>query len=247
MAAVPVLDEARFGYLKPTDVARLAEAYRFSGAAHAGPDAPVRRALHLASAGGGRNPRRLAPGRPGADGRAAARRDGGHLGHQGRDLRHVRQARRRPGRRRVQARQDRVPVGRGRAGRELPQDAAGDGARRARHPDQARRPAAQHAHARRGGARQAPARGARDDGDLRADRQPARPERAVPRAAGARLLAHAPAALPRARQGDARGARQPARGGRQDRGRDQGASSPRPASRPRSPAARSTSTRSTAR
>jgi GTP pyrophosphokinase len=36
MAAVPVLDEARFGYLKPTDVARLEEAYRFSGAAHAG-------------------------------------------------------------------------------------------------------------------------------------------------------------------------------------------------------------------
>jgi guanosine-3',5'-bis(diphosphate) 3'-pyrophosphohydrolase len=36
MAAVPILDEARFGYLKPTDVARVAEAYRFSGAAHAG-------------------------------------------------------------------------------------------------------------------------------------------------------------------------------------------------------------------
>jgi GTP diphosphokinase / guanosine-3',5'-bis(diphosphate) 3'-diphosphatase len=36
MAAVPVLDETRFGYLKPTDVARLEEAYRFSGAAHAG-------------------------------------------------------------------------------------------------------------------------------------------------------------------------------------------------------------------
>jgi GTP pyrophosphokinase len=36
MSAVPVLDEARFGYLKPTDVARLEEAYRFSGAAHAG-------------------------------------------------------------------------------------------------------------------------------------------------------------------------------------------------------------------
>ena len=36
MAAVPILDESRFGYLKPTDVARLAEAYRFSGAAHAG-------------------------------------------------------------------------------------------------------------------------------------------------------------------------------------------------------------------
>ena len=38
---------------------------------------------------------------------------------------------------------------RGSAGRELPQDAAGDGARRARHPDQARRPPAQHAHAGR--------------------------------------------------------------------------------------------------
>jgi RelA/SpoT family (p)ppGpp synthetase len=36
MAAVPILNESRFGYLKPTDVARLEEAYRFSGAAHAG-------------------------------------------------------------------------------------------------------------------------------------------------------------------------------------------------------------------
>ena len=36
MAAVPILDEARFSYLKPVDVARVAEAYRFSGAAHAG-------------------------------------------------------------------------------------------------------------------------------------------------------------------------------------------------------------------
>jgi guanosine-3',5'-bis(diphosphate) 3'-pyrophosphohydrolase len=36
MAAVRALDEKRFGYLKPADVARLAEAYRFSEAAHAG-------------------------------------------------------------------------------------------------------------------------------------------------------------------------------------------------------------------
>jgi len=36
MAAVHALDEKRFGYLKPADVARLAEAYRFSEAAHAG-------------------------------------------------------------------------------------------------------------------------------------------------------------------------------------------------------------------
>jgi RelA/SpoT family (p)ppGpp synthetase len=36
MAAVPVLDEGRFSYLKPSDVARLSDAYRFSEAAHAG-------------------------------------------------------------------------------------------------------------------------------------------------------------------------------------------------------------------
>jgi len=37
MAAVaPLLDQGRFGYLKPKDVARLADAYRFSEAAHAG-------------------------------------------------------------------------------------------------------------------------------------------------------------------------------------------------------------------
>src|SRR3954462_7712184 len=36
MTAVPSLEQSRFGYLKPKDVARLAEAYRFSEAAHAG-------------------------------------------------------------------------------------------------------------------------------------------------------------------------------------------------------------------
>ncbi len=36
MAAVHALDEERFAYLKPADVARIAEAYRFSEAAHAG-------------------------------------------------------------------------------------------------------------------------------------------------------------------------------------------------------------------
>ena len=35
-AVVPSLEQGRFGYLKPKDVARLAEAYRFSEAAHAG-------------------------------------------------------------------------------------------------------------------------------------------------------------------------------------------------------------------
>jgi RelA/SpoT family (p)ppGpp synthetase len=35
-AVVPGLEQGRFGYLKPKDVARLSEAYRFSEAAHAG-------------------------------------------------------------------------------------------------------------------------------------------------------------------------------------------------------------------
>ena len=35
-ATAPLLDDGRFGYLKPKDVARLAQAYRFSEAAHAG-------------------------------------------------------------------------------------------------------------------------------------------------------------------------------------------------------------------
>ncbi|TAN56617.1 MAG: bifunctional (p)ppGpp synthetase/guanosine-3',5'-bis(diphosphate) 3'-pyrophosphohydrolase [Betaproteobacteria bacterium] len=35
-AAAPSLDDSRFGYLKPLDLSRLAEAYRFSEAAHAG-------------------------------------------------------------------------------------------------------------------------------------------------------------------------------------------------------------------
>src|SRR5262245_63596750 len=35
-AGVPSLGRVRFGYLKPKDVARLAQAYRFSEAAHAG-------------------------------------------------------------------------------------------------------------------------------------------------------------------------------------------------------------------
>src|SRR3954465_15003449 len=35
-AAVPLLDQGRFGYLKPKDVARVADAYRLSAAAHSG-------------------------------------------------------------------------------------------------------------------------------------------------------------------------------------------------------------------
>ena len=74
------------------------------------------------------------------------------------------------GRRRHQGFEDHVPEPRGKAGREFPQDDHRDGAGHPRRADQARRPPAQHAHARssRGGA---PAGDlARDDGNLRADR-----------------------------------------------------------------------------
>ena len=72
------------------------------------------------------------------------------------------------------------------AGRVVPQDAAGDGARRARHP-RSSSPTARTTCARwtpcraRSGTRIA----ARDARDLRADRAPARPEPDLPRAAGA--------------------------------------------------------------
>ena len=56
---------------------------------------------------------------------------------------------RRARRRRHQDRPDQLHLARGEAGGELPQDDPRDGARHPRHPDQARRPHAQHAHARR--------------------------------------------------------------------------------------------------
>ena len=85
---------------------------------------------------------------------------------------------RRPHRRgRDQDRRHPVFVHRGAPGRELPQDAAGDGRRHPRHPRQARRSAAQHAHAAahaRGAAR---AHRPGDARHLRADRQPPGHER----------------------------------------------------------------------
>ena len=71
-------------------------------------------------------------------------------------------------RRRHQAQQVRLAQPRGAAGREHPQDAAGDGAGPARRPDQARRPTAQHAHDRGPAAREAAAHRPPDRGDLRA-------------------------------------------------------------------------------
>ena len=123
-----------------------------------GPPRPVprqRRPLHHPPDRGGRPVRRLAARCAGHHGRADARRDGGLRHHQERADRALRRTDGRPGGRPHQARQAAVLDPRGRPGRELPQDAARDGARRAGDPDQARRPPAQHAHDGRDGRGQA--------------------------------------------------------------------------------------------
>ena len=100
-------------------------------------------------------------------------------------------------RRRHEADRDHVPEPRRAPGRELPQDDGRDGERRARHPDQARRPASQHAHARGAGEAEADREVARDARDLRAARPPARDPRDEVGARGPRVPAPAPAEVRR--------------------------------------------------
>ena len=134
-----------------------------------------------------------------------------------------------------------------RAGRELPQDDGRDGQGRPGHPDQARRPAAQHAHARAHAEAEAAREGQGDARDLRAAGAPARHPRDQVGARGPRVRHAAPAQV----QGD-QGA------GRTSSARSARATSRAPAStcegarggrhpRRRSRAAPSTSTRSTRR
>ncbi len=150
-------------------------------------------------------------------------------------------------RRRHQADGHHLPVARRGAGQQLPQDDGGDGHRRAGHPDQARRPPAQHAHDRGDAQAEADREGARDARDLRAARPPPGHPRDQVGARGPRLRDAAPAQVP-GDQGPRRPAARRARALRQ-RGRrvPARASSPRSASRRRSPDAPSTSTRSTRR
>ena len=148
---------------------------------------------------------------------------------EGRDRRALRRRRRRAGRRRLQAGPHPVPQPRRGAGRELPQDAAGDGARHPRHHGQARRPHAQHAHARLGAARQAPHRRARDAGDLRADRQPARHPLDQVGARGARLQGAVPGPPSHHREGAQARPRQPEAIRRQDRRQPERRAARRPA------------------
>ena len=171
-------------YLPPPDVALVERAFEFSGLGAPRAVPQVGRALHHASAGGREHPVAVAARRAGPRRRAPARRDGGHLRHQERD----RDVFGKPVADMVDgvSKLDQIEFN-------SREDAQAESfrkmllamaQRRPRHPDQARRPAAQHAHARRDGADAPQAHRARDARHLRADRQPPRPELAVPRAAG---------------------------------------------------------------
>ena len=150
-------------------------------------------------------------------------------------------------RRRHEAHRDHLPEPRREPGRELPQDDGRDGHGPPGHPDQARRPPPQHAHALGAAEAEADREGARDARDLRAARAPARDPRDQVGARGPLVPAPAPAQVRRDQEARLPAARR-ARALRHRRGRvPQRRARRRSASRPRSPAAPSTSTRSTRR
>ena len=161
-------------YLPSNDLPSITSAYEFSAKAHQGQQrrngdpyishpvavAEILAGLHLDSELD--------------QGGAAARRRRGHGQHTAGDPGAVRRRRRVARRRRQQDRPPQVRQrGRG-ASRELPQDAARDGQGPARHPREARRSHAQHAHDFLAADREAAADRARDARHLRADREPAR-------------------------------------------------------------------------
>ena len=212
------------------------------------PAAPVGRGLHPPPGRRGEDLRRHAARHRDALRRDAARHRRGHVGVAGRGAPAVRRRDREHRRRRHEAHRHHLSVARRGAGRELPQDDARDGQGRAGHPDQARRPPAQHAHDRGDVEAEADRQGEGDPGDLRADRPSARHPRDQVGARGPRLPGAAPAQVRRdqgPRQPAARGARAIRREGRRlPRRASSRRSTP---SKPTSPAARSTSIRSTRR
>ena len=155
--------------------------------------ARLRRPLFPSSGRGRRHPDRLQAGQRLDRDRAAARHGRGHRRHARRDRGPVRAHRGPTGRRRHQAQPARAAVGAYRPGGELPQAAAGDVRGHPRAAGQARRPAAQHAHAafhQEPG--QAPAHRRRDHGDLRAAGRADRHGGAQGRARGSGLRRTAP-------------------------------------------------------
>ena len=219
-------------YLPPPDIALVERAFQFSDSAHRGQFRKSRRAVHHAPAGGRQHPLAVAPRRAGSRRRAAARRDGGHRRHQ---------------------------VARSRPSFGKPVADMVDGVSKLDQIEFTSREDAQAENFRKmllamaqdvrvilikladrlhnmrtldAMAPRAPAPDrARDARHLRADREPARPQRALPRAAGPRVQAPLPDALPDPRQRDQGGARQPARGDEPAARRRSATASPRRASR----------------
>ena len=130
------------------------------------PEARLGRSLLLPSPRGRGHPDRAQARRRHHRHRAAARRDRGHRRHARRDRPDVRQGDRRTGRRPHQDQAARPRHQEGRAGGELPQAPGRHLQRHPRAADQARRPPAQHAHARAHEAGEPPAHVRGDARDL---------------------------------------------------------------------------------
>ena len=213
---------------------------RGSAAAH-------RRGLHHPPGGGGEDLRRAPPRHRDPLRGAAPRHRGGHQRQPGSGRGAVRRLGRPARRRGHQAHRDHVPEPRREPGRELPEDDGRDGHGSPGHPDQARRPPPQHAHPVGAAEAEADREGPRDARDLRSARSPAGDPRDQVGARGPLLPAPAPAEVRGDQEARLPAARR-ARALRHRRGQvPEAASWRRSASRPRSQAARSTSTRSTRR
>ena len=149
--------------------------------------AALGRALPGPPARGGRNPGGHAPRRD-HGGRRPAPRHGGGFAHHGRGApATLRRGRGLPGRRAHEDRPDRVQLGPGEAGGELPQDADRDVQGHPHPADQAGRSPAQHADPRVHGRGQVAAHRPGDPGHLRAAGPPARHPLDEAGARGARL------------------------------------------------------------
>ena len=174
-----------------------------------GPVPALGRALHHAPGGRGDDRGRAGPRRADRGRRPAARRGGGHRADARGDRGDVRRGGGPRRRRRDQARPAPVQLQGGPAGGDHPQDARRHGRRLARPADQAGRPAAQHAHARRHARVEAAAHGPGDLRRLRAAGPPPRCPAGPLAARGPRLRHAAPEALRRDRA-DGGGAGAPA-------------------------------------
>ncbi len=206
------------------DLGIIERAYRTAEKYHTGQMRKSGDAVHHAPARGRHDPRRARYDRPDPVRRAAARHGRGHAVHARRPDQGVRRRDRHAGRRRDQAGQGQVR--RVRAGRDDPQDGRRDGQGHPGAGDQARGPAAQHAHAAVRPAGEAGAHRPRDAGDLRPAGAPARYEHDQVGARGPVVLDPAPEGVRRdraagrrartvprrvPRQRDRPGARRPAR------------------------------------